>query len=805
MKLSQVVSRIQKSFLLKPAMRSALYFSVLSLLVLINFSIVNATNYALVIGIGKSPFLSNISKLDGPENDARAMEDLLLGLFGYQRQNVIALIEEEATKQQILNSFDEIISRMKANDFLFFYYSGHGAGSYVASYRDVGIPRESGAILPYDFERSYNPSVTRSRLIVSRTDIRPRLSTIEKKGGYALTVYDACYSRFLSRSTEEDNQFKHGKTKSYSLQDEEAGEFEEDTMQDIYPFQRIATMTASQHNQEAKDIPLALIERGDATTIDGKPHGVMTNAILDGLLNGIADTDKQNGISIEELFKFLKQPHYNLEISEQKPCLYPLSKNDSLNIRDRILCENPKKKIGIRTKENRIALLIGNRDYKIKPLINSINDARDMAQALSSVGFDVIIHENSDEKTMRRAIIAFGNRLEKGGVGLFYYAGHGFQVNGRNYLVPLKTNYTQGKNVIHEYIDVNQILDEMGKAKNRLNIMILDACRDNPLVDKFDSSPKGLAKPVYPSNTIVAFATKPNEIAGDGKGRNSTYTKYLLMYMWKTGLSVEDFFKLVRNSVKEATDSKQEPMEWTLLTESFYFVPKTLQQQEDSFSLKISDLNWKKFKNQFSEKNYVWNSFYSKLKRNILIEEKYFKLQRSSSTDVSKEIYDFVGEEIKELSNLLFDENAMKIIEYEIKERSEGIGFSIKLTYKIDANNKYEVTLHLDQKKLNHPTEMGLQLGITPIDPPTRLLIPEAAVKNIMIKGTCFKLSGKPILYLKEGGLHVGYSENDRIWFAFFGPGSEELPPFSKIIVHSSDLKKYPENENRYYDLTPCR
>ena len=157
--------------------------------------------------------------------------------------------------------------------------------------------------------------------------------------------------------------------------------------------------------------------------------------------------------------------------------------------------------------ERRTALVIGNSDYElISPLRNPVNDARAMARVLGDLGFDVIAKENLDQKEMKRAIRDFGRKLGQGGVGLFYYAGHGVEVDGVNYLVPLEAPIKFEDDVEIEAVDVNMVLRKMASAANRLNIAILDACRNNPYARSFRSTARGLAQIDAPSGTLIAYA-----------------------------------------------------------------------------------------------------------------------------------------------------------------------------------------------------------------------------------------------------------------------------------------------------------
>lgn len=229
----------------------------------------------------------------------------------------------------------------------------------------------------------------------------------------------------------------------------------------------------------------------------------------------------------------------------------------------------------IRT-ERRVALVIGNSAYENAPLKNPVNDAQDMTQALRGLGFDVTFGENLNQNEMKRAIRAFGEKLRSdGGVGLFYYAGHGVQVKGVNYLIPVDTKVESEEEVEYEAVDAGFVLAQMESANNRLNIVILDACRNNPFARSFRSASRGLAKMDAPSGTLIAYATAPNSVANDGNARNGIYTQELLKFMRTPNLSVEEVFKGVRIAVRSLTQNRQTPWEESSLVGDFYFVKIT--------------------------------------------------------------------------------------------------------------------------------------------------------------------------------------------------------------------------------------
>ncbi len=223
--------------------------------------------------------------------------------------------------------------------------------------------------------------------------------------------------------------------------------------------------------------------------------------------------------------------------------------------------------------EKRIALVIGNADYDQGRLRNPANDARAMAESLRRAGFEVIRAINADRRQMYEAIVDFGDRLKSArGVGLFYFAGHGLQVSGRNYMVPLGARITSERMVDPETIDVNQVLAEMDAAQGRVNIVILDACRDNPYARSFRSGARGLVQVDAPRGTLIAYATSPGKVAADGTEANSPYTAALVKHMAAPGLPIEGVFKRVRVEVLERTGNRQEPWEASSLTGDFVFV-----------------------------------------------------------------------------------------------------------------------------------------------------------------------------------------------------------------------------------------
>ena len=242
--------------------------------------------------------------------------------------------------------------------------------------------------------------------------------------------------------------------------------------------------------------------------------------------------------------------------------------------------------------EKRVALVIGNGAYEtgsFSPLKNPTNDAIDVRRALEGSGFKVLRCEDKDKgdclnltrKQMSRAFQAFGAEMTGGGVGLVFYAGHGMQIGGRNYLVPVDAEMNTEADADSEAYSVDAVLSKIGESQGRLNIVILDACRNNPFDSRFrsaksrDAGVKGLAavtKGQLPSGTLLAFATSPGSVASDGEARNGTYTAALLKHMATPGLRLRDMFDHVRLEVEQETGRRQVPWENSALHPGrFYF------------------------------------------------------------------------------------------------------------------------------------------------------------------------------------------------------------------------------------------
>jgi formylglycine-generating enzyme required for sulfatase activity len=210
-------------------------------------------------------------------------------------------------------------------------------------------------------------------------------------------------------------------------------------------------------------------------------------------------------------------------------------------------------------KESRVALVIGNGTYKTSPLKNPVNDAKDMATKLRGLGFVVIERSNLGIRQIGSTLREFRSKLAPGGVALVFYAGHGLQIKGENYLPAVDADIASEEDVPNQSLAIRQIMDVLSDAKTRLNLVFLDACRNNPYSRSFRSAGEGLSRVTAPSGTLISFATRPGSVAADGDGRNGVYTGALLQQMGNTSQPIEQVLKRVVTSVKATSRNRQEP------------------------------------------------------------------------------------------------------------------------------------------------------------------------------------------------------------------------------------------------------
>ena len=236
----------------------------------------------------------------------------------------------------------------------------------------------------------------------------------------------------------------------------------------------------------------------------------------------------------------------------------------------------------------KVALVIGNSAYaRVPALVNPGNDARGLAEALKASGFAVDVRLDASQAEMAAAIEGYAKTLaERKCVGLFYFAGHGLQLDWHNYLVPIDAAIAKVEDIPARGINVSTLIAGIKRAANPMNVLILDACRENPFASQARLEQKGLSQMDAPSGTLLAYATAPGNLAADGTGANGLYTENLLREMRVPEAKIEDVFKRVRLGVRLASRGRQIPWESTSLEEDFYFNPpeqlkKLSREQED--------------------------------------------------------------------------------------------------------------------------------------------------------------------------------------------------------------------------------
>jgi hypothetical protein len=252
--------------------------------------------------------------------------------------------------------------------------------------------------------------------------------------------------------------------------------------------------------------------------------------------------------------------------------------------------------------ESKLALLIGNAAYRLAPLRTPVNDVRLMEAALKEAGFTVMKGENASLRDMRRLVRDFGDKLKaNGGVGLFYFAGHGVQVRGENFLVSTDSDTRREDEVADDSLNANTILEKMQTAGNRVNLVILDASRSSPFTVKSRSAVEGLAGMRAPGGSLIAYSTAPGSVAPDGTGRNGLYAENLARTIRLPGLPVEEVFKQVRSAVRKQSNNLQNPWENMALEGQFAFNGLPTAGRPDTATLELAFWESVKSSNQPAE------------------------------------------------------------------------------------------------------------------------------------------------------------------------------------------------------------
>jgi uncharacterized caspase-like protein len=223
-------------------------------------------------------------------------------------------------------------------------------------------------------------------------------------------------------------------------------------------------------------------------------------------------------------------------------------------------------------KEQRVALVIGNSTYKSSPLKNPANDALDISLKLKNLNFEVITKINLTTKQIGGALREFKGKLSPGAVALFFYAGHGLQIKGENYFPTVDADISAEEDVPNQSLSTKQLMSVLEDSKTRLNLVFLDACRDNPYARSFRNAGGGLAKLDAPSGTLISFATRPGSVASDGAGKNGLYTENLLKIMDLKNMPIEQALKQVVKNVKTSSNGRQEPWMEGSIEGDFYFI-----------------------------------------------------------------------------------------------------------------------------------------------------------------------------------------------------------------------------------------
>jgi len=239
----------------------------------------------------------------------------------------------------------------------------------------------------------------------------------------------------------------------------------------------------------------------------------------------------------------------------------------------------------------KMALVMGNSRYKDAPLRNPANDAKAIAASLTASGFAVTMLLDAKRNELASAVQAYTQALAaRKAVGLFYYAGHGVQLAWRNYMLPVDMDIDTIGDIPKQGVEVNSLLEGLTKAANPMNVIILDACRDNPFGSVKGLDQKGLSQMDAPTNTLLAYATSPGNVASDGEGTNGLYTENLLREMKVKDAKIEEVFKRVRLHVRLKSQGAQIPWESTSLEEDFWFLPPAeLKKISDAEKLRLLD------------------------------------------------------------------------------------------------------------------------------------------------------------------------------------------------------------------------
>jgi hypothetical protein len=258
---------------------------------------------------------------------------------------------------------------------------------------------------------------------------------------------------------------------------------------------------------------------------------------------------------------------------------------------------------------SRVALVVGNDAYPQSPLANAVNDAKAVADLLGQAGFNAALKTDATRGELMQAVEAFGQAIGRSEVklGFFYYAGHGAQVDWRNYLLPVDAKVAGAADLPAQCLDLGVLLGHLGKARDKVFVVILDACRDNPFGSDFRLEQKGLSQFDAPVGSVLAFSTAPGSVAADGGGRNGLYSEHLVRELGVKGARIEEAFKRVRLNVRVASQGRQIPWESTSLESEVYLFPTAQKLTEAELERRFAEelARWNRIKGSKSAEDWV--------------------------------------------------------------------------------------------------------------------------------------------------------------------------------------------------------
>ena len=330
--------------------------------------------------------------------------------------------------------------------------------------------------------------------------------------------------------------------------------------------------------------------------------------------------------------------------------------------RNLFLVESPTKSP---TDQVRKAVVIGMSDYgEGRSLSNTLNDAEDMANVLTQLGFEVTLLKNNDLRNLETNLNNWYTRIEGNDMAVFYFAGHGLEVTGENYLIPIGVELNSQSDVKYSTLNVNQVLDNMNEKRVGMKLLILDACRDNPFKrswgDRSESKQKGLAQMSPPRGTYIAFAASPGSTAQDGASynlKNGVFTFFLKQEIIKAGISIDEIFNNVTGYVSNLTNEQQTPFKNSSLSKTFYFIPpsesplvllekanayNTNKQYNEAFPLYEQSANAGNADAQYRLGNYYYNGW--GVKQDLIHAVEWYKRAADQGSDVAQNILAFCYE-----------------------------------------------------------------------------------------------------------------------------------------------------------------